>query len=58
MTELEPGEDVKFNDPADVGGNYEAFERILGLPYEMLSGDLSKTSFVDPGRHPLLPAAV
>ena len=53
MTELEPGEDVKFSDPADVGGNYEAFERIqllriaagLGLPYDMLTGDLSKTSY-------------
>jgi capsid protein len=36
-----------------VGGNYEAFERIqllriaagLGLPYDMLTGDLSKTSY-------------
>src|ERR1035437_7001551 len=53
MTELEPGEDVKFSEPADVGGNYEAFERIqllriaagLGLPYDMLTGDLSKTSY-------------
>jgi capsid protein len=42
MTELEPGEDVKFSEPADVGGNYESFERIqllriaagLGLPYD------------------------
>jgi capsid protein len=23
MQELEPGEDVRFNEPADVGGNYE-----------------------------------
>ena len=53
MTELEPGEDVKFSEPADVGGNYESFERIqllriaagLGLPYDMLTGDLSKTSY-------------
>jgi lambda family phage portal protein len=53
MQELEPGEDVKFNEPADVGGNYESFERIqllriaagLGLPYDMLTGDLTKTSY-------------
>jgi len=53
MTELDPGEDVKFSEPADVGGNYESFERIqllriaarLGLPYDMLTGDLSKTSY-------------
>ena len=53
MQELEPGEDVKFTDPADVGGNYESFERMtllrigagLGLPYDMLTGDLSKTSY-------------
>ena len=43
MMDLEPGEDVKFTDPADVGGNYEAFERQtllrigagLGMPYDM-----------------------
>jgi lambda family phage portal protein len=53
MQELEPGEDVRFNEPADVGGNYEAFERMtllrigagLGLPYDMMTGDLSKTSY-------------
>jgi lambda family phage portal protein len=53
MMDLEPGEDVKFTDPADVGGNYEAFERQtllrigagLGLPYDMLTGDLSQTSY-------------
>lgn len=53
MMDLEPGEDVKFTDPADVGGNYEAFERQtllrigagLGLPYDLLTGDLSQTSY-------------
>ena len=53
MQELEPGEDVRFTEPADVGGNYESFERMtllrigagLGLPYDMLTGDLSKTSY-------------
>ena len=53
MMDLEPGEDVKFTEPADVGGNYEAFERQtllrigagLGLPYDMLTGDLSQTSY-------------
>lgn len=53
MQELEPGEDVKFTEPADVGGNYEAFERLqllriaagIGLPYDMLTGDLSQTNY-------------
>ena len=44
---------MKFTDPADVGGNYEAFERQtllrigagLGMPYDMLTGDLSQTSY-------------
>jgi lambda family phage portal protein len=53
MMDLEPGEDVKFTDPADVGGNYEAFERQtllrigagVGMPYDMLTGDLSQTSY-------------
>lgn len=53
MQELDPGEDVKFTEPADVGGNYEAFERLqllriaagIGLPYDVLTGDLSQTNY-------------
>ena len=53
MMDLEVGEDVKFTAPADVGGNYEAFERQMlhriaagvGLPYYMLTGDLSQASY-------------
>ena len=53
MQELEPGEDVRFTEPADVGGNYLAFERQtllrigagLGLPYDMMTGDLSQTNY-------------
>ncbi|MBF0562473.1 MAG: phage portal protein [Alphaproteobacteria bacterium] len=42
MQVLLPGEDVKFSSPADVGGNYEAFQyrtllavcAALGVPYQ------------------------
>lgn len=59
---LEPGsmmvldyddEDVKFSEPADVGGNYDVFQyrtllRIgsaLGVPYFALTGDTSKANY-------------
>ena len=53
MQELEPGEDACFTEPADVGGNYEAFERQtllrigagLGLLYDLLTGDLSRNNY-------------
>lgn len=53
MMDLEEGEDVKFTSPADVGGNYEVFERHMllrvaagvGLPYYMLTGDLTQASY-------------
>ncbi|GHU14653.1 hypothetical protein FACS189449_11650 [Alphaproteobacteria bacterium] len=49
MQFLEPGEDVKFSSPADVGGTYEVFIKQqlraisvgLGITYEQLTGDLS-----------------
>lgn len=48
--ELEPGEEVDFSEPPDVGSTYPDFMRqqligaavAAGVPYEMLSGDMSK----------------
>lgn len=53
MVDLLPGEDVKFADPADVGGSYEQFQyRSLlaiaagfGVPYAAMTGDLRQTSY-------------
>jgi lambda family phage portal protein len=50
---LEPGEDVKFSDPADVGGSYAEFLRVqfravavaMGITYEQLTGDLSGVNY-------------
>ena len=50
---LEPGEDIKFSAPADVGPNFEAFEyRALlamcagmGLPYFAVTGDLKQANY-------------
>ncbi len=50
---LEPGEDVKFSDPADVGGSYSEFLRTqfravaaaIGITYEQLTGDLSGVNY-------------
>lgn len=50
---LEPGEDVKFSDPADVGGNYGEFLRnqfravaaAMGITYEQLTGDLTGVNY-------------
>jgi lambda family phage portal protein len=49
MQILEPGEDVKFSQPADVGASYAEFLRMqfravaaaMGITYEMLTGDLT-----------------
>ena len=49
MQLLLPGEDIKFSDPADVGGSYEAFQyrtllaccSAMGVPYTNVTGDLS-----------------
>jgi lambda family phage portal protein len=53
MQMLNPGEEVAFSAPADVGGNYEAFQyrallRIavgLGVPYHGLTGDMTKGNY-------------
>lgn len=51
---LEDGEEPEFSQPADVGGNYEAYmstqlralaSGIRGLTYEMLTGDYSDANF-------------
>jgi lambda family phage portal protein len=50
---LEPGEDVKFSEPGDVGGSYEAFFRQqlrmiavgLGITYEQLTSDLTGVNY-------------
>ena len=53
MQFLDPGEDIKFSSPADVGGTYEAFIKQqlraisvgLGITYEQLTGDLSGVNY-------------
>ena len=53
MTELDEGEDVAFSEPADVGGNYEAFQyrNLLkaaagfGVPYSSFTGDLKSVNY-------------
>ena len=49
---LEPGGDIKFSDPADVGGSYSEFRtqfRVsqppLGVTYEQLTGDLTGVNY-------------
>ncbi|MBU0994110.1 MAG: phage portal protein [Proteobacteria bacterium] len=50
---LPPGMDVKFSEPADVGGNYEkwikqelrSIARGIGITYEQLTGDLSGVNY-------------
>jgi len=50
---LEPGEDVRFSDPADVGGAYSEFLRnqfravaaATGITYEQLTGDLTGVNY-------------
>ncbi|WP_240048465.1 phage portal protein [Crenalkalicoccus roseus] len=50
---LAPGEDVKFAEPTDVGGNYEAFQYRnllraaagLGIPYVGLTGDMAQANY-------------
>ncbi|MDG4903197.1 phage portal protein [Mesorhizobium sp. WSM4962] len=51
--ELDPGQDIKFAEPADVGGNYEAFQYRtflmqaagMGVPYADMTGDLRQSSY-------------
>jgi lambda family phage portal protein len=50
---LEPGEDIKFSDPADVGSAYSEFLRTqfravaaaIGITYEQLTGDLTGVNY-------------
>lgn len=61
MTRLNPGEEVEFSEPPDAGATFEPFVRAqlrriaagMGLPYELLSGDLGQVTFAS-GRHGLL----
>lgn len=53
MVGLAPGEDVKFSEPADLGGSYEAFQyRMLlraaagfGVPYSSFTGDMRAVNY-------------
>ncbi len=53
VVELQEGQDIKVAEPADVGGNYEAFEYRnllraaagMGSPYANMTGDLRQTSY-------------
>jgi hypothetical protein len=53
MQLLLPGEDIKFSDPADVGGSYEAFQyrtllaccSAMGVPYTNVTGDLRQANY-------------
>ncbi|EEB56093.1 putative phage portal protein [Wolbachia endosymbiont of Culex quinquefasciatus JHB] len=53
MQLLDPGEDIKFSEPSDVGGSYEAFMRQqlraiaigTGITYEQLTGDLTGVNY-------------
>ena len=50
---LEPGEDIRFSQPADVGASYGDFMRqqfravaaAMGITYEMLTGDLTQVNY-------------
>jgi lambda family phage portal protein len=50
---LHPGEEIKFSEPCDVGGNYMEFMRQqlraiaagIGISYEQLTGDLAQVSY-------------
>lgn len=50
---LDPGEDIKFSEPSDVGGNYLDFMRQqlraiaagVGITYEQLNGDLTQVNY-------------
>ncbi len=53
MADLEPGEDIKFSAPADVGQSYEPFQyrtllqifSALGVPYASGSGDMVRANY-------------
>src|SRR4029077_15916898 len=53
MQTLLPGEDIKFSEPADVGGSYEAYQyrqqlavfAALGIPYSICTSDLRRANY-------------
>ncbi len=53
MQQSHPGEDIKFSEPSDVGGSYEAFMKQqlraiavgMGITYEQLTGDLTNVNY-------------
>lgn len=53
MQTLLPGEDIKFSEPADVGGSYEAYQyrqqlalfAALGIPYTLATSDLRRANY-------------
>lgn len=53
MQELEPGQDIRFSNPADVGNSYESFQHTqlrqiaaaYGITYEQLTGDWSEVNY-------------
>jgi lambda family phage portal protein len=53
MQTLLPGEDIKFSEPADVGGTYEAYQYrqqlaifgALGIPYSICTSDLRRANY-------------
>ena len=53
MQILKPGQSVEFSQPADVGGNYEAFQRrvllavssALGVPYANMTADFADANY-------------
>ena len=53
MQTLLPGEDIKFSDPADVGGAYEAYQyrqqlalfAAVGIPYSIGTSDLRRANY-------------
>jgi len=61
MVRLQPGEDIAFSEPPGVETTFDPFVRTqlrriaagLGIPYELLSGDLSQVTFAS-GRAGLL----
>ena len=61
MVRLQPGEDIEFSEPPPIESAFDPFVRAqmrriaagLGIPYELLSGDLSQVTFAS-GRAGLL----
>ncbi len=53
LQQLNPGQNIVFSEPADVGSNYEAFQRrvllaasaAMRIPYHMVTGDVSDANY-------------